>query len=51
MPVLESVQERKLTSISINRKKLPAFSYGISLSFIPFLVDQCSYDKSLALSS
>ena len=51
MPVLESVQERKLTSILINSKNCQFFRTVSALSFILFSVDQCSYDKSLALSS
>ena len=51
MPVLESVQERKLTSILINHKNCQLFRTVSALSVILCLVDQCSYDKSLALSS
>ena len=52
MSVLESFQERKLTSILINRKKIVSFFDGISPVFYTlFSVDQCSCDKSLALSS
>ena len=46
MPVLESVHERKL-----NRKNCQLVRMVSALSFILILVDQYSYDKSLALSS
>ena len=48
MPVLESVQERKLTSFLINRKNCQLFRTASALSFILFSVD---HDKRLALSS
>ena len=50
MPVLQSVQQRKLTSILINHKKLPAFSYVISPVFYTLFL-QTSVRMANVLSS